>query len=180
MVMRKIILIRHGASEWNLLNLFTGWTDVDLSEQGVREAREAGRKLKEAGIEFDMAFTSVLQRAIKTCHIVLDEMDQLWIPEVKSWRLNERHYGDLQGLNKQETAEKYGEDQVLKWRRSYNTLPPLMDPIIHCHPFRNVCNPNCRSRVFRWGETLEPTWTAYFQSWTNSTVPHESIARPIW
>ena len=170
-VMRKIILIRHGASEWNLLNLFTGWTDVDLSEQGVREAREAGRKLKEAGIEFDMAFTSVLQRAIKTCHIVLDEMDQLWIPEVKSWRLNERHYGDLQGLNKQETAEKYGEDQVLKWRRSYNTLPPLMDPDNPLSPVRDRRYANLQKRVIPMGENLETTLDRVIPFWEDQIAP---------
>lgn len=125
--MKQLIFIRHGQSEWNALNLFTGWEDVDLSEQGVQEAKEAGQKLLSAGIPLDIAYTSYLKRAIKTCHYVLEEADRLWIPEIKSWRLNERHYGALQGLNKQETADKYGSDQVQLWRRSYNTLPPLLE-----------------------------------------------------
>ncbi|AHI56718.1 2,3-diphosphoglycerate-dependent phosphoglycerate mutase [Listeria ivanovii] len=123
----KLVLIRHGQSEWNKLNLFTGWHDVDLSEEGVIEAKTAGKRIKEAGLEFDVAFTSVLTRAIKTLNFVLEESDQMWLPVNKFWRLNERHYGALQGLNKQETAEKYGADQVQKWRRSYDTLPPLLE-----------------------------------------------------
>ncbi|HCM89193.1 MULTISPECIES: 2,3-diphosphoglycerate-dependent phosphoglycerate mutase [Vagococcus] len=126
--MKKLVFVRHGLSEWNALNLFTGWEDVDLSDTGVKEAKEAGQKIKQAEITFDIAYTSYLKRAIKTSHYVLEESDQLWIPEVKSWRLNERHYGALQGLNKQETADKYGADQVQLWRRSYDTLPPLVDP----------------------------------------------------
>ncbi len=124
----KLVLVRHGQSEWNLANLFTGWTDVDLSENGVKEAKLAGQLIKKAGIEFDIAYTSVLKRAIKTCQYILEESDQLWIPMEKHWRLNERHYGALQGLNKAETAEKYGEDQVHIWRRSYNVSPPEMEP----------------------------------------------------
>ncbi|EIZ2701375.1 2,3-diphosphoglycerate-dependent phosphoglycerate mutase [Listeria monocytogenes] len=123
----KLVLIRHGQSEWNKLNLFTGWHDVDLSQEGVVEAMTAGKRIKEAGLKFDVAFTSVLTRAIKTLNYVLEESDQMWVPVHKSWRLNERHYGALQGLNKQETAEKYGADQVQKWRRSYDTLPPLLE-----------------------------------------------------
>ncbi|EKZ3727050.1 2,3-diphosphoglycerate-dependent phosphoglycerate mutase [Listeria monocytogenes] len=123
----KLVLIRHGQSEWNKLNLFTGWHDVDLSQEGVVEAMTAGKRIKEASLEFDVAFTSVLTRAIKTLNYVLEESDQMWVPVHKSWRLNERHYGALQGLNKQETAEKYGADQVQKWRRSYDTLPPLLE-----------------------------------------------------
>ncbi|EAF1232687.1 2,3-diphosphoglycerate-dependent phosphoglycerate mutase [Listeria monocytogenes] len=123
----KLVLIRHGQSEWNKLNLFTGWHDVDLSQEGVVEAMTAGKRIKEAGLEFDVAFTSVLTRAIKTLNYVLEESDQMWVPVHKSWRLNERHYGALQCLNKQETAEKYGADQVQKWRRSYDTLPPLLE-----------------------------------------------------
>ena len=122
----KLVLIRHGQSEWNKLNQFTGWVDVDLSEQGVREAVAAGKKIKEEGIEFDVAYTSVLKRAIKTCNLVLENSDQLYIPVYKSWRLNERHYGALQGLNKAETAEKYGDEQVHIWRRSCSSLPTKM------------------------------------------------------
>ena len=124
----KLIFVRHGLSEWNKLNQFTGWMDADLSEQGYEEAHKAGQKIKNAGINFDFAFTSVLKRAIKTCHIVLEESDQLWVPETKSWRLNERHYGALQGLNKAATEEEFGSEQVLIWRRSYDTLPPLLKP----------------------------------------------------
>ncbi|MCG6503094.1 2,3-diphosphoglycerate-dependent phosphoglycerate mutase [Kingella pumchi] len=122
----ELVFIRHGQSEWNAKNLFTGWRDVNLSEKGVAEAQAAGQKLAAAGYEFDQAFTSVLTRAIKTCNIVLEESGQLWVPQTKSWRLNERHYGALQGLDKQQTAEKYGADQVHIWRRSYDTLPPLL------------------------------------------------------
>ena len=124
----ELVFIRHGQSEWNAKNLFTGWRDVKLSEQGIAEAQAAGRKLKEKGYLFDIAFTSVLTRAIKTCNIVLEESDQLFVPQIKTWRLNERHYGQLQGLDKKQTAEKYGDEQVHIWRRSYDTLPPLLDP----------------------------------------------------
>ena len=123
----KLVLVRHGQSEWNLENKFTGWVDVDLSEKGYAEAKHAGQILKDYGLEFDKAYTSVLKRAIKTLNIILEETDQLWLPTVKSWRLNERHYGALQGLNKAETAEKYGDEKVHIWRRSYDTLPPLMN-----------------------------------------------------
>jgi len=124
--MNKLVLIRHGQSEWNLENKFTGWTDVDLSEQGIAEAKRAGKLLAEAGFSFDLAYTSVLKRAIKTLHIVLEEMDALWIPEVKAWQLNERHYGALQGLNKTDTIAKYGNEQVVSWRRSFTTAPPSL------------------------------------------------------
>ena len=123
----KLVLIRYGQSEWNKLNQFTGWVDVDLSEQGIREAVSAGKKIKEEGIEFDVAYTSVLKRAMKTCNLVLENSDQLYIPVYKSWRLNERHYGALQGLNKAETAEKYGDEQVHIWRRSFDVTPPPLD-----------------------------------------------------
>ncbi|AWX13987.1 phosphoglyceromutase [Mergibacter septicus] len=122
----KLVFIRHGLSEWNALNLFTGWRDVNLSEKGIEEAKVAGKKLKEAGFEFDIAFTSVLTRAIKTCNIVLEESNQLWVPQIKTWRLNERHYGGLQGLNKKEAAEEHGDEQVHIWRRSYDVLPPAL------------------------------------------------------
>lgn len=126
--MKKLVLLRHGESEWNKENRFTGWTDVDLSERGINEAREAGKVLRENGFFFDLAYTSYLKRAIKTLNLALEEMDQLWIPVKKSWRLNEKHYGNLQGLNKAETAERYGDDQVLIWRRSYDVPPaPLAD-----------------------------------------------------
>ena len=122
--MKKLVLLRHGESVWNKENRFTGWTDVDLSATGVEEARAAGRLLAGEGYDFDVAFTSVLKRAIRTLNIALEEMDRLWLPVEKDWRLNERHYGALQGLNKAETAQKFGEAQVLAWRRSYDTPPP--------------------------------------------------------
>ena len=125
--MRKIVLLRHGESAWNRENRFTGWTDVDLDEEGVREAVSAGKILRAEGFVFDMAFTSVLKRAIRTLWIVLDEMDRMWIPVVRSWRLNERHYGALQGLNKKETAEAFGTEQVHLWRRSYDVRPPALE-----------------------------------------------------
>ncbi|GAB1404129.1 2,3-diphosphoglycerate-dependent phosphoglycerate mutase [Lentimicrobium sp.] len=124
--MKKLVLLRHGESEWNKENRFTGWTDVDLSEKGVEEAHEAGKVLREKGFFFDVAYTSYLKRAIKTLNIVLEEMDQLWIPVYKSWRLNEKHYGNLQGLNKAEMAAKFGEEQVLIWRRSYDVPPAVV------------------------------------------------------
>ena len=125
--MHKLVLIRHGQSTWNLENRFTGWTDVDLSEQGRREAQSAGKILKEEGYEFDLVYTSVLKRAIRTMWLTLDELDQMWLPVVRDWRLNERHYGALQGLNKSETAAKHGEDQVKIWRRSYDIPPPPLE-----------------------------------------------------
>jgi 2,3-bisphosphoglycerate-dependent phosphoglycerate mutase len=123
--MPSIVLLRHGESTWNQENRFTGWTDVDLSARGLDEAAEAGRLLKDGGYVFDIAYTSVLKRAIRTLHIALDRLDLLWIPVSGSWRLNERHYGDLQGLNKAETSAKHGEAQVKIWRRSYDIPPPL-------------------------------------------------------
>jgi 2,3-bisphosphoglycerate-dependent phosphoglycerate mutase len=125
--MRKLVLLRHGESDWNRENRFTGWTDVDLSEKGIAEARAAGKLLKSSGYAFDLAYTSVLKRAIRTLWIALDELEQMWLPVEKSWRLNERHYGALQGLNKAEMAAKFGEEQVLIWRRSYDTRPPELD-----------------------------------------------------
>jgi 2,3-bisphosphoglycerate-dependent phosphoglycerate mutase len=124
--MHKLVLLRHGESDWNRENRFTGWTDVDLSPKGLEEARAAGRLLKSGGFRFDLAFTSVLRRAVRTLWIALDELDQMWIPEEKHWRLNERHYGALQGLNKAEMAAKFGEQQVLIWRRSYDIPPPAL------------------------------------------------------
>jgi 2,3-bisphosphoglycerate-dependent phosphoglycerate mutase len=125
--MKKIVLLRHGESSWNKENRFTGWTDVDLTEKGIEEAKQAGRLMKDAGFEFDQAYSSVLKRAMRTLWLALEEMDRLWIPIQRNWRLNERHYGALQGLNKAETAAKYGDDQVLVWRRSYDTPPPALE-----------------------------------------------------
>ncbi len=125
--MYKLVLIRHGESTWNLENRFTGWTDVELTPTGVEQAKQAGRLLKEAGLEFDLAYTSVLKRAVWTLWHALEEMDRTWLPVIHSWRLNERHYGALQGLNKAETAKQYGDEQVLIWRRSYDTPPPALE-----------------------------------------------------
>jgi 2,3-bisphosphoglycerate-dependent phosphoglycerate mutase len=130
----KLVLCRHGQSDWNLKNLFTGWTDVDLTELGREEASKAGKLFNELGYEFDVAYTSVLKRAIRTLWIILDEMDRMWIPVIRDWRLNERHYGTLQGLNKAETAAKYGDEQVHIWRRSYDIPPPALEPEDDRHP----------------------------------------------
>lgn len=126
--MMKLVLVRHGESEWNKLNLFTGWTDVDLSDKGHEEAKSAGKLLKAEGYDFDVCYTSYLKRAIHTLNHILDEMDRNWLPVVKTWKLNERHYGALQGLNKSETAQKYGEEQVKIWRRSFDVKPPALEP----------------------------------------------------
>lgn len=130
----KLVLCRHGQSDWNLKNLFTGWTDVDLTELGRQEAIDAGRTLRDLNFEFDIAYTSVLKRAIRTLWLMLDELDEMWIPVVRDWRLNERHYGALQGLNKAETAARYGDEQVHIWRRSYSTPPPPLEPDDERHP----------------------------------------------
>ena len=130
----KLVLCRHGQSEWNLQNLFTGWTDVDLTEKGIEEARNAGRLLTELDYTFDIAYTSVLKRAIRTLWLMMEELDRVWIPVIRDWRLNERHYGALQGLNKAETAAKYGEEQVHIWRRSYDTPPPPLEIDDERHP----------------------------------------------
>ena len=169
--MKKLVFVRHGLSEWNALNLFTGWEDVDLSDTGVQEAKEAGQKIKEAGLHFDIAYTSYLKRAIKTCHFVLEESNQLYIPEIKSWRLNERHYGALQGLNKQETADKYGADQVQLWRRSYDTLPPLLD---ETDPKSAVNDPKYAlldKRSIPGGENLKVTLERVVPFWEDHIAP---------
>ncbi|MCP4307267.1 MAG: 2,3-diphosphoglycerate-dependent phosphoglycerate mutase [bacterium] len=132
--MSQLVLLRHGQSTWNLENIFTGWTDVSLSPKGVEEAKMAGQIMKEEGLAFDIAHTSLLERAINTLHLALDEMEQVWIPVVKHWRLNERHYGALQGLNKKQTSEEHGKEQVHVWRRSYSTPPPALDPMDERHP----------------------------------------------
>lgn len=159
----KLLLCRHGQSEWNLKNLFTGWVDVDLTEKGRQEAAEAGRLLRELDYEFDIAFTSVLKRAIRTLWIMLDEMDRMWIPVVRDWRLNERHYGALQGLNKAETAAKYGAEQVHVWRRSYATPPPALSPDDERHPahderYRGIAELPATESLATTLERVEPCW----------------------
>ncbi len=161
--MYKLVLIRHGESEWNKENRFTGWTDVDLSEKGRSEAENAAKILKEEGFTFDVAYTSVLKRAIRTLWTVLDEMDLMWIPVFRSWRLNERHYGALQGLNKAETAKKYGDEQVHIWRRSYDVLPPLLEDQDPRHPkhdarYRDLKNPPAGEALKQTVERMLPYW----------------------
>jgi 2,3-bisphosphoglycerate-dependent phosphoglycerate mutase len=171
--MHKVVLVRHGESEWNRENRFTGWKDVDLSEKGVSEAHEAGRLMKEAGLTFDLAFTSVLRRAIKTLDFALDEMDQLWIPVTKHWRLNERHYGALQGLNKAETAAKHGEDQVKIWRRSYDIPPPPLTPDDERWSGRDPRYATLESGEVPASESLKDTVARFLPYW------HETIAPAI-
>ena len=169
--MYKIVLLRHGQSTWNQENRFTGWKDVDLSEQGLAEAREAGRLLKEGGYVFDLAFTSVLKRAIKTLGIALDEMDQLWIPVTKHWRLNERHYGALQGLNKAETAATHGDDQVKIWRRSYDIPPPPLSPDDERHPGRDPRYAGLRPADLPLSESLKDTVERFLPYWHDAIAP---------
>ncbi len=147
--MHKLVLIRHGESTWNKENRFTGWVDVDLTEQGIREAEQAGVLLKESGYTFDIAYTSVLKRAIRTLWHVQDQMDLMYLPVVHSWRLNERHYGALSGLNKAETAKKFGDDQVLVWRRSYDTPPPALERPIRARPTTTRATRKCRASSCR-------------------------------
>ena len=169
--MPKLVFIRHGQSEWNLKNLFTGWEDVNLSEKGVEEAKEAGRKLKEAGIEFDQAYTSVLTRAIKTLHFALEESGQLWIPEMKTWRLNERHYGALQGKNKADAAEKYGDEQVHIWRRSYDVLPPLLSADDEGSAANDRRYADLDPRIIPGGENLKVTLERVIPFWEDHIAP---------
>lgn len=169
--MAKLVFIRHGQSAWNLSNQFTGWVDVDLSPEGVEQAKNAGLLLKEAGIEFDQAYTSVLTRAIKTLHYALEECGQLWIPEEKTWRLNERHYGALQGLNKAETAEKYGEEQVHIWRRSYDTLPPLLDANDEGSAAQDRRYAHLDPRAIPGGENLKVTLERVIPFWEDKIAP---------
>lgn len=167
----KLVLIRHGQSEWNKRNLFTGWHDVELSEQGVAEAKQAGTLIKDVNLTFDHAFTSVLKRAVHTLNYVLAESDQDWLPVTKSWRLNERHYGALQGLNKEETAVKYGADKVLQWRRSYDVLPPLMLPTDPKHPSQDRRYQAIDQRMLPSGENLKVTLERVLPYWTDVIAP---------
>ena len=155
--MMKLVLVRHGESEWNKLNLFTGWTDVDLSEKGHEEAAAAGRLLKAEGYDFDVCYTSYLKRAIHTLNHILDEMDRVWLPVTKTWKLNERHYGALQGLNKSETAEKYGEDQVKIWRRSFDVKPPKLEETDDRNPANQAIYASVNPKELPLTESLETT-----------------------
>jgi 2,3-bisphosphoglycerate-dependent phosphoglycerate mutase len=167
----RLVLLRHGQSDWNLKNLFTGWTDVDLTEQGTREATHAGKTLKAEGFDFDIAFTSVLTRAIRTLWIVLSEMDRMWIPVERSWRLNERHYGALQGLNKAETAAKHGEDQVKIWRRSYDIPPPPLDPDDERHPRHDPRYRKLDPAILPATESLKTTLERVAPYWESRIAP---------
>jgi 2,3-bisphosphoglycerate-dependent phosphoglycerate mutase len=169
--MAKLVLIRHGQSQWNLSNQFTGWVDVDLSDEGVKQAQNAGKLIKEAGIEFDQAYTSVLTRAIKTLHYALEGSDQLWIPETKTWRLNERHYGALQGQNKAEAAEKWGDDQVHTWRRSYDVLPPLLGADDEGSAANDRRYANLDPRIIPGGENLKVTLERVIPFWEDEIAP---------
>ncbi len=169
----KVVLLRHGESQWNLENRFTGWTDVGLTERGVREAHNAAKLLQEEGFTFDVAYTSVLKRAIKTLWIVMEDMDLMWIPVYRSWRLNERHYGALQGLNKAETAKKHGEEQVLIWRRSYDVPPPALDPSDPRFPGHDPRYKNVPKDELPRTESLKDTVKRFLPYW------HETIAPAI-
>jgi 2,3-bisphosphoglycerate-dependent phosphoglycerate mutase len=175
----RLVLLRHGQSRWNLENRFTGWTDVELTEQGEREAHEAAALLAREGFAFDIAYTSMLRRAIRTLWIVLDDLDRMWIPVVHSWRLNERHYGALQGLNKRETAERFGEDQVAAWRRSYSVAPPALAP-----NDERACLHDPRYHMLKPGqlpltESLRDTVERVLPFWNDSIAPALSRGRSV-
>jgi 2,3-bisphosphoglycerate-dependent phosphoglycerate mutase len=169
--MYKLVLLRHGESTWNKENRFTGWTDVDLTDKGREEARNAGRLLKDSGFSFDLVFTSVLKRAIWTSVLALDELDQLWLPVERSWRLNERHYGALQGLNKAETAEKHGDAQVKIWRRAYAIAPPPLDRDDERHPARDPRYKNLPASDLPGTESLKDTVARFLPYWDQSIAP---------
>jgi 2,3-bisphosphoglycerate-dependent phosphoglycerate mutase len=169
--MHKIVLLRHGESIWNKENLFTGWTDVDLSEKGRQEAKEAGLLLKEQGYRIDLAFTSLLKRAIRTLWTALDEMDRMWIPVQRDWRLNERHYGALQGLNKAETAAKYGADQVKLWRRSYDVPPPALDESDPRYPGKDPRYQDLTKQQLPLTECLKDTVARVLPCWHDLIAP---------
>lgn len=164
-------MVRHGESQWNLENRFTGWTDVDLSPKGAEEAKKAGALLKKAGITYDWAFTSVLRRAIKTLHLLADEAGLAWVGESRSWRLNERHYGALQGLNKAETAKKYGDEQVRIWRRSFDVAPPMLEDGDERSPRGEKMYSDIDRRVLPMGESLKTTIERVIPFWTDSIAP---------
>ena len=169
----KLVLIRHGESQWNLENKFTGWKDVDLSPKGVEEAKAGGKALREKGLVFDVAYTSYLKRAIKTLNYVLEELDELYIPIYKSWRPNERHYGALQGLNKAETAKKYGDDQVLIWRRSFDVAPPAIDKSSEYYPKSDRRYADLTDEEAPLGESLKDTIARVLPYW------HSDISKSL-
>jgi len=175
----QLVLLRHGESEWNKLNLFTGWRDVKLTEQGLAEAREAGRLMREAGFKFDLAFTSLQTRAIKTLWLALEEMDQMWIPEKKHWRLNERHYGALQGSNKQEAVEKFGAEQVHLWRRSYDVPPPPVTPDSPDYPKFDPRYAGVPEADLPRGECLKDVLVRVLPYWNEAIVPELKAGKTV-
>jgi 2,3-bisphosphoglycerate-dependent phosphoglycerate mutase len=177
--MRKLVLIRHGESVWNKENRFTGWTDVDLTDQGREEAREGARALKAAGYTFDIAYTSVLKRAIRTLWTVLDEMDLMWVPVERAWQLNERHYGALQGLNKAETAEKFGEAQVKVWRRSYDTPPPPLEKSDDRWPGRDPRYAGLPEKELPLTECLKDTVARFVPYWESEIAPQVKSGKRV-
>ncbi len=177
--MIKIVLIRHGQSTWNKKKLFTGWTDVDLTEQGVQEAENAGKTLKKEGFEFDIAYTSLLKRSIKTLWIALDKMDQCWLTVKKSWRLNERHYGALQGLSKVETAKKHGDEQVHIWRRSYDVPPPPLEETDERYPGNDPRYKNINPQDIPKSECLKDTVERFLPYWHEEIVPQLKKGKKI-
>jgi 2,3-bisphosphoglycerate-dependent phosphoglycerate mutase len=177
--MIKLVLVRHGESTWNRENRFTGWTDVDLSEQGVSEARAAGKLLREGGYVFDLAHTSVLKRAIRTLWLVLEELDQMWLPVEKSWRLNERHYGALQGLNKAEMAAKYGDEQVHIWRRSFDVLPPALEQSDPRWDGRQARYSDLAPGEVPLTESLKTTCERFMPYWNGAIVPQLKAGKRV-
>jgi 2,3-bisphosphoglycerate-dependent phosphoglycerate mutase len=177
--MFKVVLLRHGESTWNKENRFTGWTDVDLSDQGILEAEKAGELLKEEGYVFDLAYTSVLKRAIRTLWITLDKLDLMWIPVERSWRLNERHYGALQGLNKAETAKKFGEEQVHTWRRSYDTRPPSLDKDDERYPGKDPRYADLTEEELPLTECLKDTVERFLPYWKETIAPSIKSGKKI-
>jgi 2,3-bisphosphoglycerate-dependent phosphoglycerate mutase len=177
--MQRIVLVRHGESRWNRENRFTGWTDVDLTETGIREATTAGRLLNEEGFRFDIAFTSLLKRAIRTLWIVLDEMDLMWIPVHRTWRLNERMYGGLQGLDKAKTAERYGAEQVLVWRRSYDTPPPPLPAGDDRDPANDPRYADLRPEEIPRTESLKDTIDRFLPYWHETIAPVVAAGRRV-
>ncbi len=177
--MKTLVLLRHGESTWNRENRFTGWKDVDLTDRGVEEARAAGRLLAREGFDFDLTFTSLLKRAIRTLNLALEEMDRLWLPVEKDWRLNERHYGALQGLNKAETAAKFGEAQVLAWRRSYDVPPPALEPGDERHPARDRRYAKLDPKVIPLTECLKDTVARVVPDWTERIAPRVAAGERV-
>ncbi len=177
--MKRLVLLRHGESIWNQENRFTGWYDVDLAEKGMNEAREAGRLLKDQGFAFDIAYTSVLKRAIRTLWLALDQMDLLWIPVIKSWRLNERHYGALQGLNKAETAAKFGDEQVLVWRRSYDIPPPALDKGDSRYPGQDPRYADLSALELPLTECLKDTVARFLPYWHDTIAPQVKAGKKV-